>query len=219
MQSVVITAKLVKEEIREEYKYGGYERFLRQANRIDFDHGAGGQAGDGEGGSSRGLAGEELGVDRVHGGEVVHRAQEHRALDHSVHGAPGGLDDVLHVGERLTGLLGDASLHDPPVLHRQTATHIHESVCPDRLAVGTDGRRRQRTRDHLARHASAVEDLPSCLVPKKECGRSEMMMEYGARTAYHSLCCVSHSAGTKPAERAKSARFTPPSVVPTSPAS
>ncbi|MCK7520582.1 MAG: hypothetical protein MZV64_24260 [Ignavibacteriales bacterium] len=55
---------------------------------------------------------EELGVDRVHRGEVVHGLQKDGGLDDKVQPRVGGFEYVLEVGQHLAGLHLDPAFND-----------------------------------------------------------------------------------------------------------
>ena len=85
--------------------------------------------------------GEELGIHRVHGGEVAHVLQEHGGLDHIVHGQAGGLHNGLDVAEHLAGLLLDAAGNELAGLGVKgyLAAGDQEAAAVDGLGIGADG--------------------------------------------------------------------------------
>ena len=67
--------------------------------------GAHGQTRHGEAGAGRIGRLELLGIELVHGGEVPHIGEEHRALHHVVPGQAGSLQGLVQIGKALEELL------------------------------------------------------------------------------------------------------------------
>ena len=125
--------------------YGGvllYLYRLLDADGLDLHQSALGQRSDLHSGAGGILTlGKELGVHRVHGGEIAHILQEHGGLDHVVHGQAGGLQNGLDIGQHLAGLLGDAAGNKLAGggVKGHLAGRDQEAAAVDGLGIGTDG--------------------------------------------------------------------------------
>ena len=119
------------------------QRLVPYGDGLDLHHGVLGQTGDLHSAAGRGIAGEESGVDLVHGGEVVHVLEEHRGFDDVVHGQPRLGQDGLNVGQGLLCLTGDAALGEGAGgrVDGELAGGDDDTAAVDGLGVGTDGRR------------------------------------------------------------------------------
>ena len=82
-----------------------------ESHQINLNQHVLGQARDFDGGAGRGRGargGKMLGVDGVHGGEVVEVLEEDGGFDDLGEAAAGGFENGFEVGEDLRGLLSDA---------------------------------------------------------------------------------------------------------------
>ena len=89
---------------RIEHVVVGQQRAQKLLFGLDLDERVLGQAGDLDGGARRRRAGEVLGIDRVHGGEVVHVLEEDRGLHDAGEARAAGLEhggEVCQRGPRL----------------------------------------------------------------------------------------------------------------------
>ena len=78
---------------------------------------------------------EELRVDRIHGGEIIHVLQEHAAANDLVHAAARSFEHRLKVLQSAFGLLCDAAFHQIAGrgVHRGLSGTEDESISLDRL--------------------------------------------------------------------------------------
>lgn len=118
----------------------GQPEGLPGGDGLDLHQGVLGQPGHLYGAAGRGIAGEEGGVDLVHGGEVVHVLEEHGGLDHVLQGQPGGGQDSLDVQQGLAGLAGDAALGEGAGgrVHGELAGGDDDAAGGHALGVWTD---------------------------------------------------------------------------------
>ena len=144
---------------------------LLDADGLDLHQCAAGQSAHLHGGAGGILPlGEELGVYRVHGGEVAHVLQEHGGLDHVVHGEAGGLQNGLHIGQHLTGLLGDAAGHE--LTGGGVKGHLtggdKEAAAVDGLRIGADGGRGVGGGDDLFHGVTLLNMIINAVRPEPE---------------------------------------------------
>lgn len=109
-------------------------------NGLDFHQYILGQAGYLDGGAGGVGFLEELGIDFVHGGEIIHIVEKHGGLDDRTHVGPGGIEDGFDVVEGLPGLGLDASLGDGAGggIYGDLAGGEQEIADLDGLRVGAD---------------------------------------------------------------------------------
>ena len=117
---------------------------LDERDQFDFDQNIFGEAGDFDGGAGRGWGaggGQMLGVDGVHGREVVEVFEEDGGFDDLGEAAAGGFEDGFEVGEDLRGLLIDAAWNDLLCfgMERDLAGGEDQVAGANCLRIGADG--------------------------------------------------------------------------------
>ena len=118
---------------------------LSDGDCLDFDVCAFGQGCYGEGGAGRVGGCEEFGVDLVHSGEVADVCQQHGHFRHVLHRESSLCEDVLDVGQALTGFCLYAPFGKVACgrVDGELSADIDGivSACLNGLAVGPDGSR------------------------------------------------------------------------------
>lgn len=114
---------------------------LLYGDGFDFDEDTHGQALHGEGGAGGAVGVVVLGVDLVHGFEVLHVGQQAGALDDILEGVAGLVEDGLDVLHDLLGLGGD-TLGDRlgGGIDGNLARDVEGVAGLNSLAVGSNGR-------------------------------------------------------------------------------
>lgn len=118
-------------------------KLLRGGDALDLDEGSFREGLDGEGAAGRERGFEELGIDSVHRGEIIHVSEEYGGLQDFVEVGASLFKDRLEIGQGLTGL----GLHSPfrertgGRIDRKLAGNEDETVMLDGLAVRADGGR------------------------------------------------------------------------------